>query len=159
MRASKRSFTIIEILISTSILAVVTGSILGVFTVAQHCFYDGIAMAKSQATARIVIEKIARSVRHGSGFAILSDGDELSVPMTGSAAAKFGNPVIFKFEDNELKENGSTIGTNIVKLPNEDVFQELAENERVGINFGVKNEGLVGNFKEVYISTAMKLRN
>ena len=158
MRASKRGFTIIEILISTSILAVVTGSILGAFMVMQRCFYDGIAMAKSQAAARVVIEKMVCPIRHGKSFNISDDGDKLTLTKYDGTeiAFVFGND---KIEESIDDSDPIRVWKNIVKIPNEDVFQELAANERVGINFGVKNEGIVGNFKEVHISTEVKLRN
>lgn len=151
---NKKGLTIIETLIGITFLAVIVGSILGIFIIVQTYFHDGIAMAKSQATARIVIEKIVRpDVREGSSFSISDGGDTLNLTKYD------GTNVTFGYLDNTIQENGNTIGINIVKIPGEDVFEEIVDDELVGINFGVKNEGVSGHFKEVQISTEINLRN
>lgn len=148
-------FTILESLIGITLLAVIMGSILGAFIVIQRYFKDGIALASSQAAARIVIEKIVRpEIREGSSFSITDGGDTLTV-------TKYDNSIdIFKFVDNRIKKNGNIIGTNIVSIPDKDIFENVAGNNKlVSINFGVMNKGEFGGNKEVHISTEMKLRN
>lgn len=151
---NKKGLTIIETLIGISFLAVIVGSILGIFIIAQRYFHDGIAMANSQATARIVIEKIVRpDVREGSSFSISSDGNTLTV-------TKYDGTIsVFNFQDNNIRKNGNVIGNNIIKIEDEDIFEKKQENELVGIKFGVKNEGVYGHFQEVHIETQIKLRN
>lgn len=166
---SLTGFTIFELIVVIALLALVLGSISGAFMVVQRYFKDGIALAKSQATARVVIEEMVRPIRHGSRFEILSEGNGLKVVMTGTAEDEFGSEVTFTFdngdgidttfEDNKILMNDNIIGKNIIKIPGENIFQQLEADERVGVNFGVRNKGLVGFYKEVHICTEMKLRN
>lgn len=151
---NKEGLTIIETLIGITFLALIVCTTLGLFIVAQIYFHDGIAMAKSQATARIVIEKMVRpDVREGSSFSITDGGDTLNL-------IKYdGTQVTFRYLDNSIRKNDSIIGSNIVKIPGTDVFQEIVDNELLRINFGVKNKGISGHYKEVHISTDIKLRN
>lgn len=154
MKNTRNAFTIIEILIGVTLLAVVIGGILGILIVAQRYFKDGVALMDSMATARTVIEKIVRpTVREGSSFTVTDNGDTLTVTSYDSSVNTF------TFSDNAIKKNGNIISANIVKITGKDIFQQIAENELVGINFGVKNEGVAGHFKEVDICTEIKLRN
>lgn len=153
MKRATRGMTIIEVLIGITFLAVIMGSILGTFIVVQRHFKDGIAMAKSQATARIVIERMVRPIRHGESFSVSSNGNTLTLTEYG------GLVDIFSFEDNKIKQNGNTIGINIYEIPGENIFQNSSDDELIGINFAVKNQGMLDQDKEIRISTEMKLRN
>lgn len=149
-----RAFTVIETLIGITFLAVIVGGILGLFMVVQKYFKDGIALAISDATARISIEKIVRpDVREGREFTITDAGDTLNL-------VKYdGTNVTFRYTENTLQRNGNTIGANIVKITGSDVFEEIVNDELIGINFGVRNEGISGHFHETHIVTQIKLRN
>lgn len=157
-------FTIIETLIGITLLAVILGGILSVFIVVQQYFKDGVALVNSQATARIVAEKMIRPIRHGESFEVSDGGNKLEV--TGYD----GLPDVFTFVKatgdltGVLKRNDNTIASNIVEIYDEgtlpiEIFKEVVPDKLVAVNFGVKNEGVVGHFKEVHISTEMKLRN
>lgn len=164
MKNPPLGFTIIEILIGITLLAVVVGSILGIFIVVQRYFKDGVALTVSMATARTVIEKIVRpSVREGSGFSVTDNGNTLTVTGYDSSVNTFtfnnGDGNDATYTDNTIKKNGTIISANIVKITGKDIFEELTANELVGINYGVKNEGVAGHYKEVQISTEIKLRN
>lgn len=171
MKTINKGMTIIETLIGITLLVIITGSILGLYIVVQQYFKDCVALVKSQATARIVIEKMVRpSIREGSSFSP-PPPDGNTVSLTGYN----GNTITFTFyngpdgndstfEDNIIKktenEIETTIGTNIVKIPGRDIFEEVSGSDKlVAINFGVKNEGVAGHYKEVYIFTQIKLRN
>lgn len=167
MKRQITAFTILETLIGVSLLAVIVAGILGILVVVMQYFVDGLAMATSQATARMAIERIVRPyVREGMSFdvPVENNGDVLIVTNYESAVDTFtfvdddGDEETFL--DNRLERNGSIIGLNIVKIPGTPVFQEIEENERVAINFGVRNQGKFGNInKEVRISTEIQLRN
>lgn len=155
-------FSILETLIGVALLAVIVGSLLGILIMVRQYFEDGLAMAESQATARRVIEKIVRPyVREAKDFSVINGGDGLEVTNYNSTII---DPIIDTFtyvdEDNTLELNGSVIGLNIVTIPGAAVFQEIEEDERVAINFGVRNQGEFGDIdKEVRISTEIQLRN
>lgn len=164
MRNSISGFTIIEALIGITLLAVIVGSILGIFIVVQRYFKDGVALTDSMATARTVIERIVRpSVREGSGFSVSDNGNTLTVTGYDSSVNTFtfnnGDGNDATFGNNTIEKNGTTISANIVKIAGENVFEQITANELVGINYGVRNEGIAGHFKEVHISTEIKLRN
>lgn len=153
-------FTIIETLIGITLLAVILGGILGVFIVVQQYFKDGVALINSQATARILIEKMMRPIRHGESFVVSNGGDTLTLTKYNDSIDVF----TFVEADSELKKNGNTIAADIVKIYDEngspiEVFKEVVPDELVAVNFGVKNEGRVGQYKEVHISTEVNLRN
>lgn len=161
MKRQITAFTILETLIGVALLAVIVGSLLGIFVMVKQYFEDGIAMANSQATARMVIEKIVRPyVREGKDFSVINNGDGLEVTNYESTIL---NPIIDTFtyvdEDNKLEKNDNVIGLNIVKIPGMNIFQEVEEDERVRIYFAVRNEGIYGGDKEVRISTEIQLRN
>lgn len=160
MKKNIFGFTIIEILIGIVLLAIVMSGILGLLIVVQRYFKNGLAMASSQATARLVIEKIVRpDLREGMNFAVSNGGNKLTINEDDYFTFDNGDGNDATYNDNTIKKNGNVIGTNIVKVPGKDVFQELVANELAGINFGVKNEGLTGHYREVRICTEIKLRN
>lgn len=164
MKKNIFGFTIIEILIGIVLLAIVTSGILGLLIVVQRYFKNGFAMASSQATARLIIEKIVRpDLREGMNFAVSNGGNTLTITESDSSVNVFtfnnGDGSDATYSDNTIKKNGNVIGTNIVRIPGKDVFQELEANELAEINFGVKNEGLTGHYREVHICTEIKLRN
>lgn len=160
----KRGFTIIEILIGITLLAAIVGGILGAFIVIQYYFKNGIAMADSEATARAVIEEIIRpEIREARAFTLSAAGNTLSVTSYDSSVNIFsfnnGDGSDTTYADNTLQKNGNIIASKIVKILGQNIFEQIEENERVGINFGVRNEGVSGTFKEVHINTQIKLRN
>lgn len=160
MKKFNIGMTILEALIGITFLAVIVGSILGIFIVVQRYFHDGIAMANSQATARIVIEKIVRpDVREGSSFSISDSGNTLTLNTGDFFTFDNGDGDDTTFSDNTIIKNGNVIGNNIIRTGDKDIFEQIEENELVGINFGVRNEGIPGHYKEVHISTEIKLRN
>lgn len=146
--------TMVEVLIGITFLGIILSGILGSYIIVQKYFKDGIAMAFSGETASTLIEEIVRPiVREGRDFSISNGGDTLTV-------TRFDSTVnVFSFVNNSITRNGSTIAENVVKIPGINIFQELEEDERAGVNFGIRNQGVVGHYKEVRISTGIKLRN
>lgn len=51
------------------------------------------------------------------------------------------------------------MSTNIYKITGEYVFQEIVEDERIGINFMVRFEGVSGEFREIQVNAEVGLRN
>lgn len=164
MNKYSNGFTIVEILMGIILTGAIVGGILGTFIVIQHYYVNGIAMADSEATARAVIEEIIRpEIREGRAFMITTIGNLLTVTSYDSSINNYlfnnGDGIDATFGDNTLQKNGTIIGSNIVKIPGQNIFEQVEENERIGINFGVRNEGTSGTFKEVHINTQIKLRN
>lgn len=144
----------IEVLIGITFLAAILGSILGAYTIIQKWVKDGIAMASSGATASTLVEEMVRPViREGRIFSIYPGGDTLTVIGYDSSQT------VFTYSDNTIKKNGNTIAENVAKIPELDIFQQVEANERVGINFAISTQGVIGSYKEVRISTGIKLRN
>lgn len=148
----RAGLTIIELLIGVSLLALVTGGVLGLFVIIQQYFQDGVITADVQAEARLVAEKMIRPIRHGKSYTISDDGNNLTL-------TRYDDTIdVFKFENGEFKRNDNVIGTNIVQIPDKVVFQST-EDKRVAINFGVKRQGVFRGYKEIHIETEMKIRN
>jgi hypothetical protein len=150
-----KGMTSVEMLIGFSLLIIVTSGILGLFIVIQQYFKDGIALINAQGSANIVIEKFTRPVRHAKSFAVSDEGDTLTLVMYDDSVDVFE----FCEEDGTLEKNGNIIGANIVRISDKDIFQELKANELIGLNFGLRNQGVLANDKEVQIETEIKLRN
>lgn len=163
MKKSQRGFTIVETLIAITILAIAMGSILGSLRAVLLAYHRDLAMVKVQATAKTITEQIVRSARHGKEFTIIDSGNELTVTRYNDATDVFvfdnGDGVDKTYEDNVIKKNGQQLGTNIVKITGENVFQELEQDQQVGVVFGVRHQGTAGNYKEVRIDTQVTLRN
>lgn len=160
----KFGFTIIEVIMGIAFLSAILAGIFGAYVLVQRYFKDGVALAVSGANANISIEEIVRPVvREGRSFSITSSGNTLSVTRFDSSVNVFtfnnGDGSDSTFTDNTLEKNGSVIADNVAKIPGVDIFQELEPDERVGINFGIRNEGVSEHFREVRISTEIKLRN
>ena len=163
MKKITGGMTIIETLIGVSLLAIVLGGIFGALIVIRRYAGDGIAMAKSQAIARIVIEKMARPIRHGESFIVSDGGDTLTLTRYD------GTLDTFTFTDNTLEQNENPIGTSIYRIPegdetipifklSDDLGEDVSE-KLIEINFLVRNRGVSNQYQEVRISTVMKLRN
>jgi len=158
--------TIVETIIGITLLAVIVGSILGVFEVIHRYFKNGIALINAQSEARMVVEKMARPViREGRSFGPPpANGNTLTITRYNGASITYtfnnGDGSDATFADNTIKESGNTIGTHIVKIPGVDVFETVAGSSKlVAVNFGIKYEGISGEYKEVRVRTVLKLRN
>lgn len=163
---SLTGLTIIETLIGISLLALIVGGILGLLVVVQTYFKDGISLINAQAGARIVIEKMVRPARAGTGFSVSGDGNTFTLENNNGAPNTIydfynGDGNDATFDDNTIRKNGNSIGINIVKISGIPIFQIIpdTENKVLGINFGVKYEGIAGHYEEVHIVTEVKLRN
>jgi len=155
---SLTGFTVIEAIIGITLLAIIVGGILGAFVLIKEYFEDGSALAKSQATARIVAEKIIRTVRAGRSFIVSEDGNTLTLLNYD------GSTDVFQFEaDNTISRNGNTFGTDIYQISNSvgslDIFEEVEANKLIKINFEVRNSGVLKANRTVRISTDARLRN
>jgi Tfp pilus assembly protein PilV len=156
---SLTGFTIIEILIGLSLLIVVVGAIFGVSMLIKEYFEDGVALARSQETARTLIEKMIRPVRAGRSFTVSTNGE------TFTLVNYDGSTDVFQFESNNtISENGDTIGANIYQITDSggalvDVFTQDEANKLVKINFEIRNPGVLTVDRIVRISTEARLRN
>ncbi len=153
MRSNIKGVTLIELIITVSILAITIGAITGTFLTIQYQFNNSLALVKSQATGRVVIEKLVRVLRHGQAFSVSQGGAAIEVTKDD------GSVETFIFADNEITQNGNSIGENIYEIPGEDVFQDLTADELVGVRFAVINQGVFNQDRRIHISTEMKLRN
>lgn len=146
-------FAIIELLIGLLILATVLGAILGTFNVINRFYKDGIALVNSQGVARLAIESISRSLRHGQSFTVTPGGTTLTV-------TKYDGSVdTFVYAANSLQKNGNTIAHNVYGISGNNIFEAVVANQLIGINFAVRNEGMFDCDKEVRINTQISLRN
>lgn len=157
-------FTTIELLIGITLLAIVTGGILGLLVTVQHFFKDAKALVDSHAVARTVVEEMTRwDVREGKSFVVSLDGNTLTLTKYDGTNVIFGfnngDGSDDTFSDNTIQKDGITIGKNIIKIPDKPIFEGLTANELIAINFGVRNKGMGDRNNDVHISTAVGLRN
>jgi Tfp pilus assembly protein PilV len=150
----KRGLTTIETLIGVTLLAAIVGGILGIFVLLKEYFDDGTALSRSQATARLLTEKMMRPVRYGKTFNVSVDGNTLTLVGYGGVVDTFQYNV-----DNTISKNGNTIGTNIYKIAGVNLFQQIEVNKLLKVNFEVKNLGVFSSYRTVRIDTDIRLRN
>ena len=96
MRSNIKGVTLIELIITVSILAITIGAITGTFLTIQYQFNNSLALVKSQATGRVVIEKLVRVLRHGQAFSVSQGGAAIEVTKDD------GSVETFIFADNEI---------------------------------------------------------
>ena len=161
-----RGFTIIETLIGVTLLGIIMGGVLSITVIVNKYFQDGVALSKSQAMARVAIEEMIRPMRHGESFVISADGNTLTLTKYDDTIDVFnfnnGDGDDSTFKDNMFLKNDIIIASNVTKIPENNIFQQgdiTGTDNMIVINFGIRNEGLEGEYKEVRISTDVKLRN
>lgn len=165
--AKKTGFSIVETLIGITMLVLVVGGIIGIIIIVEHFFKNGLALASSQATARILVEEMIRPIRHGKSFTVSSTAHMLTLTQYDGSINVFtfdnGDGDDVTYTDNTIQKDGNIIATNIVKKEDSgsliDIFHLKSADKLVEINFGVKNEGSSGKYKIIYISTQARLRN
>lgn len=166
MKKMNRGVTLVELIVAVSLLVLVCGIAMAALLLIQRLNRDGAALARSQATARIVVAKVVRSLRHGQSFSIPSSGDQLTITKYDDSTVTFtfdnGDGNDDSFIDNVIREDGMIIGRRVVKLPGQNIFTADpldSYNNTVAVNFGARNAGTVGDVKEVRISTKACMRN
>lgn len=135
---NKDGFTIIELLIATSLFILVIGLASGTFVNSLRTQRSVMALMAANDNASLAIERIAREIRFGSGFSGSSGGSQISF----TNQKKEG--VVYKLEDDAITRNGVAITSGNVKV--EYLFFDLAgaevgdgQSTRVTIRLGVSS--------------------
>lgn len=156
-------FTIIEAIMAITFLFLITGSIFSCFLSVQRFFLHTSELAHIQGISQTVMSKIVRPTREAVSFTITGGGTVLTITHVDGSTEVFsfnnGDGVDATEVDNTIEHDGVAVGTHIVKIPGLFVFQELEVDERVGINFGVRFEGMNDWLREIRISNQVYLRN
>jgi len=71
----RRSFTLVEVLVSVVIFSIILGGILGVFSGSQKVFYEDTGLLDLQQNARLVMNGMVREIRQSAAVNITSATD------------------------------------------------------------------------------------
>lgn len=128
----KKSFTIIEMLVSLTIFSIVTTIALGAFVIVLKGQRNALATQAVQDNASVLIESMAREIRTGTDFSVAGGSGSLPIDPPGSST---GIELIFinaKGEDIRYR----LIGTSLERSNNGGVsFQQISSNQVDITNF------------------------
>lgn len=95
----KKGFTMIELLVATSLFAVLSGIVSGSFISIMKSQRSIVSFINANDNASFVFEQMVREIRTGSGFSVNRDADELL--FTNAR----GIEVSYKYQDETLKKS------------------------------------------------------
>ncbi|MFH1759099.1 MAG: prepilin-type N-terminal cleavage/methylation domain-containing protein [Patescibacteria group bacterium] len=133
-----RGFTMIELLVATTLFVVVIGIASGLFIQSLRSQRATMALMAANDNASLTLEQMSREIRIGSMFSTNSDGTQLSFTSQRSGA------VIYRFDDANglIERNGIALTSDnveVVYLYFDLMGEELGDGQstRVTIRLGV----------------------
>ncbi len=138
-RAESRGFTLIEVLVATSLFVVIIGIAVGIFVNSLRSENTIVALMAANDNASLTLEQMAREIRFSSQFSLSDDRNSLSFTEKGVGR------VVYKFDpDGQFVErNGERLTARNV-IVDYLIFELRGQNAgdseatRVNIRLGVK---------------------
>lgn len=113
MKKKSAGFTLIEILVTFSLFLIVTGAMSGIFIAAFRSQRQTIAFLGAQNNIRFALESMAREMRTGSGYQIITSSGEILTSGSGrgengdllSFVNQKGEAVRYRLQNNRLEKS------------------------------------------------------
>ncbi len=160
----RAGFTIIELMIASSILLIALASISIVYLSGERLMYSGINQADVQRKAQILGGNITRWIRPASSVTVMNNGDmlEIVVPLSIDPDSDVTRRIYYEdggiYYDSDINDNNPAmqVAGNVYKTEDR-VFRNIGD--LVYVDFGIESVYLHGPSYPVETELKIKVRN
>lgn len=161
---SKRGFTIIELMIASTIMLLALGGVMTVYIVSNTFIQAGVAEVSIQKDAQVIGEKIIRWIRAGADADILNSGNAIQIETLISinpsqyvtSAISYNDDEIYYDSDISDGVHSSPIVDGVYRLTGKNIFSKAGS--IINVNFGIGSDYLHGRIQPVEVSLRIRMR-